>query len=277
MIHQQISIEIPNRGLEEPAKLYSYIIDNTASIDINRKRPAVIICPGGGYSHTSDREAEPIALRMMAGGYHAFVLRYHVAPTTYPVQLLELAASVKYVREHAKELNIDENHIVISGFSAGGHLAGSLAMFWTKDWLAKELHTTKEMIQPNGCLLCYPVITSGEFAHRDSFVRVLGDRYDELLDKLSLEKQVNVNTPPMFIWHTYTDTSVPVENSLLLVSALRKYNISAEFHMYPVGKHGLSLATEETMNSDGRSIQPECEGWIDLAIRWIKNLGGAQC
>lgn len=277
MIHNILDITIENRGLTEPAKLYTYIIDNTAEINRNRKRPAVIICPGGGYAYTSDREAEPIALQMMAAGYHAFVLRYHTSPHTYPTQLLELAKAVKVVREHADEWNIDEERIVVAGFSAGGHLAASLSVFWTKEWLLKELATTKEMVRPNACLLAYPVVTSGEFAHRGSFINLLGERYEELLDEVSIEKQVDEATPPMFIWHTYTDQAVPVENSLLLIQALRNYNISTEFHMYPVGVHGLSLATEETKNSDGRGVQPECAGWVELAIRWIKNLGGTQC
>jgi acetyl esterase/lipase len=272
MIHAVIQIKIEGYHLETPAHLYSYRLDNAHQGEVKTKRPAILICPGGGYGHTSDREAEPIAMRYLAAGYHAFVLRYHVAPVRYPVALLEVASAMKIIRENAQEWNIDENKIILNGFSAGGHLAGSLSTFWTKDWLAQKLGTTKAMLQPNGCILAYPVITSGEFAHRGSFDNLLGDQ-QELLEEVSLEHQVTEDTPPMFIWHTYTDGSVPVENSLLLISALRKYNISAEFHMYPFGGHGLALANEETQTSDGRCYQPECQGWIDLAIRWVRNLG----
>ena len=225
MRHEILHIAVEASGLDEDAKLYSYLLSNTEQTDPSRKRPAIIICPGGGYNHTSDREAEPIAMQYLAAGYHDFVLRYHVHPVEYPIALYELAISVKLIRERAEEWNIDPNRIIISGFSAGGHLAGCLAVFWSKEWLSMALHTTKEMIRPNGVILSYPVITSGEFAHRGSFEKLLGTCYDELLSKVSIEQQVNEDTPPIFLWHTYTDQAVPVENSLLLIQALRKFNI----------------------------------------------------
>lgn len=272
MIHQCIDISLPEKKLDSAAKLYTYVIENSSSMEKDKVRPAVILCPGGGYSMTSDREAEPVALQLISYGFHAFVLRYHVAPVQYPIALLELAQSVKEIREHAKEWHVDTEHIIAAGFSAGGHLAASLAVFWTKEWIAEELKTTKEMIQPNGCLLSYPVITSSEYAHRDSFVQLLGSRYNELLEEVSLEKQVNEFVPPVFLWHTYTDDVVPVENSLLFLAALRKYQISAEFHMYPVGGHGLSLATEETRTCFGEGVQLECASWINLAVTWLKQI-----
>jgi acetyl esterase/lipase len=276
MIYEVINLDIDGYNLETSAQLYCYRLDNTMQSDVNKKRPAIIICPGGGYVHTSDREAEPIAMRYLAAGYHAFVLRYHVAPVRFPVALLELASVIKLIRENAKAWKVDETKVILNGFSAGGHLAGSLCNFWASDWLAKKIDTTKEMIQPNGGILAYPVITSGEFAHRGSFDNLLGEQ-QELLGFVSLEHQVNESTPPMFLWHTYTDTSVPVENSLLLIEALRKHKISTEFHMYPFGGHGLALANQETVMSDGCGIQEECQGWIDMAIRWILNLGGTSC
>lgn len=276
MIHEVINLNLDGYNLETSAKLYAYRLDNTPQSDAFRKRPAVIICPGGGYGHTSDRESEPIAMQYLAAGYHAFVLRYHVAPNRYPIALLELASAIKIIREHASEWMIDEKKIILNGFSAGGHLAASLSTFWSSDWLAKAIATTKEMIQPNGCILAYPVITSGEFAHRGSFENLLGEDTARMAE-VSLEHQVNSNTPPMFIWHTYEDASVPVENSLLFLAALRRYKISTEFHMYPHGGHGLALANQETQMSDGRGLQEECQGWIHLAIRWIRNLGGVSC
>ncbi|MBE5962133.1 MAG: alpha/beta hydrolase [Lachnospiraceae bacterium] len=274
MIYQELTITPLHE--KEGAKLYTYVIDNTPQTDSSRIRPAVIICPGGGYQHLSDREAEPIALQYMAAGIQAFVLKYSLAPTEYPCQLKQLAQAVKTVREHADEWHVDPNCIIVSGFSAGGHVAGSLAVNWNKEWLAKELGVTNDLIRPNGCVLCYPVITSGEFAHRGSFENLLGGK-QELLDEVSLEKQVNEDVPPVFIWHTFTDQAVPVENSLLFVNALRKYKIVTEFHMYPIGGHGLALATEETRSFDGKGIQPECAGWIRLATDWVNRLGGKSC
>ncbi len=274
MILEEIEIMIEGYQLETPAKLFAYRLEDFR--EESRLRPAVIICPGGGYGYTSDREAEPVALRYLAAGFHAFVLRYHVAPTRYPVALLELAKCIQIIREHTAEWKIDDRKIILNGFSAGGHLAGCLSCFWSDQELAKALNTTSEKIKPNGCILSYPVITAGEFAHRGSFDNLVAEN-KELLTKLSLEYQVNDKMPPVFLWHTYTDNSVPVENALLFVSALRKFSISTEFHMFPFGSHGLSLANEETKTEDGRGVQEECEVWIDMAIRWINKLGGEQC
>ena len=123
-------------------------------------------------------------------------------------------------------------------------------------------------------ILCYPVITSGEFAHRGSFEALLQGEYtEELLERVSLEKQVSEHTPEAFIWHTYTDGAVPVENALLLIGAMRKYNIPVEFHMYPIGEHGLATADKFTQNVDGGGIQEECAGWFDLVHMWLEKRG----
>ena len=276
MVYEVIDLKIDGYHLDTSAQLEVYRLDHKHKEEQKLLRPAVIICPGGGYINLSNREAEPIAMRYLAAGYHAFVLKYHVAPTRYPVALLELASTVKLLRDHADKWMIDESKIIVTGFSAGGHLAASLACFWNKDFLASALNTTNDRIKPDGCILSYPVITSGEFAHRGSFEHLLGDD-ESLLEQVSLEKQVSKDTPPVFIWHTLSDACVPVENSLLFVMALRKYNISTEFHMYPFGGHGLALANEETQTNSVNKIFEECQGWIDMAIRWIHNLGGEQC
>lgn len=269
MIHKTISIT----ANEQTASLSVYALDNFDEFSAGRVRPAVIICPGGGYRFTSKREGEPIAIQMMAAGIQAFVLEYSVAPAEYPTALLQLATAVKTVREHANEWHVDPNRILVAGFSAGGHLAAHLSVEWAKDWISKALHTTKEMIRPNGCILSYPVISSGPFAHQDSFMALLGTQYsDEMLEKVSLEKQVTADMPPVFIWHTFTDETVPTENSLLFVQALREQKISTEFHLYPVGTHGLSLATAETDAGAGYSISPVCTGWVKLATDWIYRL-----
>ena len=269
MIHTTLPITVN----EHTATLSVYALDNFTEFSAGRVRPAVVVCPGGGYRFTSKREGEPIAIQLNAAGIQAFVLEYSCAPAEYPTALMQLASAVKMVREHADEWHVDPNKIIVAGSSAGGHLAANLGVEWAKDWLSERLHTTKEMIRPNGCLLSYPVITSGPFAHRDSFTAVLGTQYsEEMLEQLSLEKQVNADMPPVFIWHTFTDESVPTENSLLFVQALREKNISTEFHLYPIGTHGLSLATAETDAGAGYSICPACTGWVKLATDCIYRL-----
>ncbi|MDE7224274.1 MAG: alpha/beta hydrolase [Acetatifactor sp.] len=276
MMHETFSVQV--EGSQPYARLVTYIQEHTDALAI-QERPLVLICPGGGYAYTSDREAESIALQFLAMGYHAAVLRYSCAPSRYPTALKELAESILLIREHAQQWHVKADKIVVQGCSAGGHLAASYAMFWNQDWFreragVQDRDPEHRLLRPSGLLLCYPVITSGEYAHKGSFENLIGDRpgQQELLEQLSLEKQVSGDVPPAFIWHTYEDQSVPVENSLLLVSALRRAAIPAEFHMYPRGCHGLALATALTQTSDGRCVQQECAGWIDLAHTWMENI-----
>ena len=175
------------------------------------------------------------------------------------------------LRERADEWLIDENKIVIMGFSAGGHLAASYSCFWNKDFLSDALDCDKNLLKPNGLVLSYPVITSGEYAHRGSFLRLLGDKYDELVEEMSLENQVTDDNPPTFLWHTVTDNAVPVENSLLFTKALKDGNISVELHLYSEGCHGLSLANEFTAVNDSQII-PSCQSWVELAHQWMKKI-----
>ena len=272
MIYKKIEISIT--GYKQTADLYTYFLDNSIEMHINRKRPVVVICPGGGYSMTSDREAEPIAMQYLAKGYHAVILRYSVEPARYPLALLQLAKTVAFLRKHAEEFHINTDKIILQGFSAGGHLAASLGVFCKKSFIAETLGVTSEMVKPNGMILSYPVITSGEFAHTGSFECLLGDDYNDS-DKRkeqSLELQVSADTPQTFLWHTVTDDCVPVENSLLFFNALRKFKVSVEMHLYPVGGHGLSLASEETSHVDGGCIQKECQSWMELACKWIESM-----
>lgn len=252
--------------------LTTYLIDTPEGLLV-KERPLVVICPGGGYNHISVREGEFLALQFAAFGYHAAVLRYSVSPAVYPTQLLELAKAVAFLREHVKEWHIQKDKILIQGSSAGGHLAASLGCFWKEELLRDTLGVTNaEMFRPNGLILSYPVITSGEFAHRDSFIKLLGDRYEELRDKMSLENQVNEDMPKTFLWHTFEDQAVPVENSLLFMQALRKSNIHFEGHIYPSGGHGLGMGNELTCSEGGKELQPEVSTWISLAGTFIRNL-----
>lgn len=269
MIHQIIPMK--TKTSSEKAKLTTYIIDHSEEIGIV-KRPAVVVCPGGGYEFLSDREAEMIALTLNSFGYHAVVLRYSVAPdAVYPTALVELASAVAMLREKEKEWHIDTDKILVQGFSAGGHVAASYGMFWSEKFLSEEVGVSTQMLKPNGMILCYPVITSGEYAHRSSFEKLLGEQYDKLVDKMSLETQVNENTPPAFLWHTYTDDCVPVQNSLLLIGEMLKRQIPVEFHMYPSGGHGLGLANKLTANPGGYGVQKNCEGWIESLRKWLED------
>lgn len=255
------------------ATLTTYLLDNSPEVDKNRTRSLVIICPGGGYRFVSEREAEPVALQFSAMGFHACILRYSIYPAKFPTAITQLAKTVAYVRGHAKEWNVNSDKILVGGFSAGGHLAASLGTLWHEKFLEDIMQMPKENYKPNGMILCYPVISSGQYAHRDSFTALLQDQYDELLEKTSLEKQVTRNTPPAFLWHTFEDELVPIENTLLFVSAMNEQKIPFELHIYQRGGHGLSLANEETRGeNDHNPCQTECQNWITMAGTWLKKL-----
>jgi len=240
-----------------------------------KKRGAVLVCPGGGYRYTSPREAEPIALQFNAAGFHAFVLYYSVFPRKHPQPLLDVSRAMCIIRENAEKWNIDPEKIAVCGFSAGGHLAASLGVYWGKEYLYEVPGITKGMNKPNALILCYPVITSGLKAHRGSFDSLLGENAaDESLHEMSLEHHVNENTPPTFLWHTFNDKAVPVENSLLFAQALCDKGIPFELHVYPDGPHGLSLATSETSNGNAGMENPHVATWIKLCIEWLEVLKG---
>lgn len=270
MRQQQFTITVPGQETG-PAVLTLYQIDNI-SVAPEKKRPFVIICGGGGYERISDREQEPVLLQFLACGCSAALLKYSVAPNEFPVSLLELASAVALARQKAEDWQIDPEKIVVCGFSAGGHLAASLGVFWDKDFVAGPLGLTADSCRPDGLLLCYPVITSGPKAHRSSFKKLLGERIGEegLLEKVSLERQVTAAVPKTFLWHTRSDETVPVENSLLFAQALTEAGVEYELHIYPVGGHGLSLSREETAGEREYQLQPYCIGWIHLAKAWME-------
>lgn len=273
MRHEKLMIQTK----QTEAELTLYLLDNFPIMDMDRIRPTVLICPGGGYSFLSERETEAIAIQMNALGFHAAVLRYHVAPYRFPTALAETACALAHLRKNAAEYGVNPEKIVVAGFSAGGHLAASLGVFWDKEWLVEYTGCTPEEVKPNGMVLSYPVITSGEYAHRGSFDNLLGEEAsEELLEFVSLEKQVTGAVPPTFIWHTIGDQLVPVENTMLFASAMRRAGVKFEMHIYPQGEHGLALSTEETASmsierySAAHRVRPECAAWVGMAGRFIK-------
>ncbi len=273
MRNEQIKIQVEGSGKD--TYLETYILGDTMDGARNRKTPLVLICPGGGYAMTSNREAEPIALQFNSMGYQAAVLRYSCAPAVYPTALCEVAQSVKLIREHAEEWNVDAEKIVVMGFSAGGHLAASYGVFWNEPWLAEKMQCDKKLLKPNGLVLCYPVISSKEeIAHQDSIKNLLGESYQERKEQVSLEDKVGKHTPKTFLWHTFTDPVVPFWNSFRFAEALGKAGVPMEYHLYPQGGHGLSLAKEQTANAEGKGVEKACQSWVSLLHSWmLENFG----
>lgn len=253
--------------------LDTYIIDQNPELPSETPRPLVVVCPGGSYAFCSKREGESVALKLVSYGFNACVLTYSCAPMDYPAAYLDLCEAINFVRNNATKWNIDRNKIIIMGFSAAGHLAASHSVFWNTGLAQKYLPYSANDLKPNAICLCYPVITSGDFTHKDTINNVLGklSKDESMRNSVSLEKHVNKDVPPCFIWHTFEDTAVPMENSLMFVKALRENNISFEYHVFPKGEHGLSLATSETA-SKKEQIRPEVAIWTDMFARWVQNI-----
>lgn len=215
--------------------------------DGGQKRKGMIVVPGGAYRMVSPTEGEIVAKKFYNMGYNAFVLTYttnmfDIAPLKMQ-PLHDLSRAVRYVRKHAFEFGLEENKITICGFSAGAHLCGSLCVHWADAQDKGGYETISN--RPDAAILSYPVITSGEKAHRDSFIALLGaDAPQDELVYMSLEKQVGKDTPPIFLWQTATDDAVPVENSYLMAEALKEACVPFAHHVFSKGPHGISLADE---------------------------------
>lgn len=235
--------------------------------------PAVIICPGGGYEMVSEREAEPVAMRYYSSGYQVFILRYSTGLLARDFRpLAELSLSIALIRENAQHWHVLPHQIALCGFSAGGHLAASSGVLWNHPEFTKAIKSYGDSkgldLRPSAMILSYPVISADEFAHQGSIERVSGSEPGSVkYNFFSLEQHVDRHTPPTFIWHTVDDGSVPVENSLAFISMLQKHHISYEAHLFPHGKHGLSVATEEV-----GSPNPLIARWMDLSITWLNHL-----
>jgi acetyl esterase/lipase len=228
-----------------------------------KRSPAVVVFPGGGYVMKAEHEAEPIARWLNEAGVAAFVLDYRVSPYHHPIPLLDARRAVQWVRAHASEYHVDPQKIGVLGFSAGGHLASTVGThFEALDGEIKD-EVGRYSYRPDALILCYPVITFGEYGHRGSDESLLGPNIPpHLRAYLSNELQVSDNTPPTFLWHTANDGGVPVENSLLFAQALSAHHVPFDLHVFADGPHGIGLA------KDYASAEP----WTDLCARWLKNL-----
>ncbi len=241
-------------------------------------RGAVLICPGGAYFRRSPREEEPIARYYHAAGLNAFILAYSCAEgAANYAPLIQAAAAIRFLRQNAEKFGIDPKKIFILGFSAGGHLAASAGVLWdssvVRHALGLENTEAAKICRPDGIILSYPVITGGEFRHARSFEYLCGkkDPSEEERRPFSLELHVDESTAPTFIWHTFADAGVPVENTLLFMNALAKKKVPFEAHVFPNGPHGMSLATEETACGVPEHIDPHVAHWAELSVEWIKN------
>ena len=220
-------------------------------------RPLVLVVPGGGYEHVSAREGDPVALQFAAAGYHTAVLDYAIGRQARNyLPLRQLAQAIALVRHYAKEWHVLPHKIAVCGFSAGGHLALSSAVL--------EIPGVENQPRPDAVLLAYPVITAGKYAHRGSFVQLAGSRNRAAQQAFTLEDKITPHTPPVFVWHTMEDKTVPVENTLMLLFALRRAGVPCEAHLFEKGAHGSSINTAEVDCPDVHRNH-----WVQLAVEWL--------
>lgn len=216
---------------------------------------AIIICPGGSYSHLSmEKEGSDVARWLNTLNISAFVLKYRLGPRYHhPAMLDDAQQAIRTVRSRAASLGLRADRVGIMGFSAGGHLASTAATHF-------DVAT-----RPDFAILAYPVISmNSEYVHAASRTALLGDHPDpKLLDDLSNDQQVTSKTPPTFLFHTSDDKTVPVENSVRFYLALRKAGVPAELHVYEHGSHGVGLAPGDKVLSS----------WPERLADWLRGRG----
>lgn len=283
----------------EDVALTTYVISDSPELLGGKKRPAIIICPGGAYLGCSDREGEGVALRFASMGYHAFVLRYSTyfegkmgfpelgkelevnQKCVHPTPMREIGKAMLTIREHAEEWLVDVDRIAVCGFSAGAHNSAMYSVYWDKPIISEYFNEKPEMFRPAATILGYTLsdyvmmrdfpkgpMEMGLFEAANIAFTGVKQPDEEKLKEISPARQVSANTPPMFLWATSEDSLVPVQHTLRMAHALADKKIPFEVHVYENGPHGLSLATQATAQSK-KEIYPDASRWVSEAEAWL--------
>ena len=297
-------------------RLKSYIWEDSPQLLNGRKRPAVIICPGGGYLQAGDNEGEPTAFKFASMGYHAFVLHYstyHVSfedffglfatldgtaehaasflkkypPSSenmYPMPMIDIGRAMLLIREHAEEWNVDMDRIALCGFSAGAHNSAMFCTNWHKPVITDALSCKSEDIRPAALILGYTVSDYPLMnAMRNAAPAPIAEFFDisntlftgsaapegERAELLSPSRNVDEHTPPTFLWAVADDTLVPVQNTLLMGTALADHHVPFEMHIFEHGQHGIGLGTQASAGTK-EQIFEDAGKWSDLAGKWLE-------
>ena len=277
--------------------LTTYLWEPSPELLAGEKRPLVLVCPGGGYLNCSDREAEPVALRFAGMGYHAAVLRYstygerrddfarlatddYLKPhILYPVQMRELGIAMLLLKRRAAEWRIDADRVAICGFSAGAHNCAMYAVNWNRPVLTDALKANPEELHPAAVILGYPVVDFGitegvcdadRPLYADMYKAFIGaaEPSEAQFAQIDAARQVTADTPPMFIWSTAADATVPAMNSLNLASALSKHGVPFELHIFEEGLHGMGLCDQASAGVT-QHMDAAAAKWPELAGSWL--------
>lgn len=288
-----------NKRIDLPSGAYfdTYIMDSEINYREYRKRPAIIVAPGGAYTIHATKESEPVAIQFMQMGYQVFILKYSVGSdrahpekgilkhAKYPIQVVEMLETIHMVKEHADEWNIDTDQMFLMGFSAGGHVCASCGVRWNDQEIVKQLSFTprKDELKVTGIVLGYPFVTpnSNEFMEKHNlesvknvqnimnYVLYQSDHPSQnALDKVDLFNYISKDSVPMFIWHSIDDPVVDSRNSTRFISKLLEYDIPVEYHLFGHGEHGKSIENTLT-HKEHEAIDYYLNNWITLADDWM--------
>lgn len=280
----------------EDVTLTSYILDD--SRETRKKRPAILICPGGAYLNCSDREAEPVAIKFVSMGYHAFVLRYSVyfegqggmpdmsrpmevkKHCLHPAPMREIGKALFIIYKHSEEWLVDASKIAICGFSAGAHNCAMYSAYWNRP---DVMGTNWEPIKPVAVILGYPLtdytymketmesspVAEGLFTISNIAFLGVTDASRERMWEISPVYHVTEQMPPVFIWATASDELVPVQHSIRMAHALADHKVPFELHIFENGGHGLSLADQTTAEAKSQ-VNLDVQQWIMMADKWLR-------
>jgi len=285
----------------EKVTLTAYVLDDSPETTKGIKRPGILICPGGAYMFCSDREAEPIALKFAAMGYHAFVLRYSVysnsgnqfpqpgktpvyEPGMFPGPMQEIGKAMLAIREHGEEWKVDADKIILTGYSAGAHNCAMYSVYWNCEQVAGVLGADPALLKPAAAVLGYGMYDYVRLKeiHKNSdnpmdyrlFQDVnyayfgSDDPDEEAFAAASPALHVTKDTPPMFLWATCEDNVVPVRNTIWMAEALSAAKVPFEVHIYEKGPHGLSTANQLSAEAK-EQISPDVADWLGCSERWL--------
>ena len=221
-------------------------------------RGAMVVCPGGGYTHKAAHEGAPIARLLQGAGISAYVLDYRVSPCHREAPLSDARRAIRLLKQRGYE------KVGILGFSAGGHLCCSAATLYEPGNPESADPVERCSSRPDVFCPCYAVVTFGKYTHMGSRECLLGEEKDNesLIRRFSAELNITQDTPPAFIWHTAEDQAVPVQNSLQLAAALKEKDVLFEMHIYPQGRHGLGLALDH----------PQARRWSGEMCRFLTEM-----
>ncbi len=285
-------MKVQKHWLDEEKNAYftEFLLDDYTEFQQGKKRPAVIVCPGGGYQFVSQREGEPVALHFLKEGYQAFVLNYTVGSpengNVLKTAICQAAQLIAYIRDNCDALFVDPDKIAIIGFSAGAHLSASLSVNHKEAWLKEMAGTGETNLRPDACILSYPWVSMQAMHDRmaagdaepntceympQANIAMIGhpDPIGEGFEICSPYLLVDEDTPPTYIWHTSNDELVFVECSLDYARALSDHRVPFEMHIFENGHHGLALCDEVT-ETRPVDIKPLCKQWLPLMFAWLK-------